>query len=394
MQLPTMSLKEIQFTPTVFNPAKFEFQKADMSILERSLAQREARMKEAAQSKGAMDIKLGEYETKLNPAEAEWFAEYKNEIRNQLQSSIDAGDSGEVIRNAQYLAGNVAQDPRLIGRMRSQTAWEEENKKNETRVANNKVSKNALAWYNTEYGKYNYTDIQDSNGNYIEGPTWQPIKPLYDDLNWAEQMLIADKFVRPKKGSTDRGGGSSITNANGTGTGDKWSSGKSYEGKSASSIRQSLNDILQQIPDGIDRAMQQFEVDKYSLQKLQKEYDAMSDDDPAKISKKQQLDTMKSYLYDGNQFVDWKTYYLRRVTNNPIADRLAYWYENTSNNKFISTDNQLTGGIRTRTPGDGSYLSTDNSLSWSSVEVEQAQEESSKNVETASNGIVKRFTDL
>ena len=43
--IPTMSLKTLQFTPAVFTPSQYEFKEADMSFLERSLAQKEARMK-------------------------------------------------------------------------------------------------------------------------------------------------------------------------------------------------------------------------------------------------------------------------------------------------------------------------------------------------------------
>ena len=43
-EIPTLSLKTVQFQPTVFTPSQYEYQVADMSILESSLAQRETRM--------------------------------------------------------------------------------------------------------------------------------------------------------------------------------------------------------------------------------------------------------------------------------------------------------------------------------------------------------------
>ena len=183
-EIPTMSLKTVQFNPTVFTPTQYEYKAADMSILERSLAQREARMKEAAQGKSAVDKALGELELKLNPAEAEWFEGYKQDIRNQIQSSIDSGDYGAAVRDAATLAGSVIQDPRIIGRIRSQEAYTEELKTQQARRDKGEISQNTYDWW-VANNKYSYT------GYVYDGTKWKAMDGNYN----AKNVYFDDEFT-------------------------------------------------------------------------------------------------------------------------------------------------------------------------------------------------------
>lgn len=399
--IPNMSLKTIQLNPTVFTPSKYQFQTADIGILERSLAQREARMEKAVQAKANKDKIFAELSSKMNPKESQFILDYQKEIDDKLNDSYDSGDYGKVYRDATTLGAESLKDPRVLGRIRSQQAWEEVKKTNETRVANKKVSQNALDWYNKTYGQYSYKDAIDDNGNYIEAPIWKPAKPLYDSMNWAEQIAIADKYVSPNKKSNKRSGGSDTTNADGTGGGNQWSSKSDSENKKAADILSALDNIIKQQDDGLNKAIQQFEVDKYAMENLQAEYDSLPNDSPEKENKKQQLDTLKSYMYDGNSIVDWKTYYLRRVTQNPLAEKMAYRYTSTESSRFINTDNQSTDSTINRpshngegnelsgnyTPGNGSILN------WSSVNVkaQKIATNSANAVNSAAKNTVKRF---
>ena len=196
-EIPTMSLKTVQFNPTVFTPTQYEYKAADMSILERSLAQRETRMKEAAQGKSAVDKALGELELKLNPAEAKWFEGYKQDIRNQIQSSIDSGDPGAAVRDATTLAGSVMQDPRILGRIRAQEAYDIELKTQQARRDRGEISQNTFDWW-TANNTYSYTDNKDANGNFIEGSPWKAATRPVKDINWAEHAATAYKLITPK----------------------------------------------------------------------------------------------------------------------------------------------------------------------------------------------------
>lgn len=351
-EIPTLSLKTVQFQPTVFTPSQYEYQAADMSILERSLAQREARMKEAAQNKSAIDRTLGELELKLNPAEAEWFEGYKQDIRNQIQSSIDSGDYGAAVRDATTLAGSVIQNPRILGRIRSQEAYNEELKTQQARRDRGEISQNTYDWW-VANNKYYYTDNIDGNGNFIEGSPWKASTRPVKDINWAEQAATAFKLITPKKNTTSKGGGSSTTYANGTGEANKWSNSDSIEQITVKDILGNIDELLSATPDGYRQAEQAYNVAVYDLNRLEAQCNSLSDEDPEKEALKQQLDARKKLMYKNGSPIDYKEYYARMITDNHYASTLAYNWTTSSKDKFISNDYSISGSGASGSLGSG-----------------------------------------
>lgn len=337
-----MSLKTPQFNPVGFTPSQYEYQAADMGILERSLAQKEARMKEAAQSKSAIDRALGEIETKLNPSEAKWFEGYKNNIKNQVQSSIDSGDYGAAVRNATLLAGSVVQDPRILGRIRSQEAYEKELQTQQARRDRGEISQNTYDWWANK-NKYSYTDNTDASGNYIEGSPWKAESTPVKDINWAEQAATAFKLITPKKGASTRGGGHSTTNADGTGDGNKWSRSSSTEQITVEDILGNIDELLSATPDGYRQAEQAFDVATFDLKRLQEKYNSLADDDPNKDIIGEQLDARKKLMYKNSVPISYKEYYARMITDNKYAHTLAYKWATSGNENFNSNDYQGAG---------------------------------------------------
>lgn len=340
--IPTMSLKTLQFTPAVFTPSQYEFKEADMSFLERSLAQKEARMKEAAQNASAIDRALGEIETKLNPSEAKWFEGYKRDINNQIQSSLDSGDYGAVVRDATRLAGTVVADPRIIGRIRSQEAYDKELQTQQARRDRGEISPITFDWW-ASHNKYSYTDNTDESGNYIEGSPWKAESTPVKDLNWAEQAVTAYKLITPKKGAFTRGGGHSTTNADGTGDGNKWSRSSSTEQITVEDILGNIDELLSATPDGYRQAEQAFDVAMFDLKRLQDQYNNLADDDPNKAVIGEQLDARKKFMYENQAPISYKKYYAKMVTDNRFAHTLAYKWVTSGNESFKSNDNQSTG---------------------------------------------------
>ena len=341
-EIPTLSLKTVQFQPTVFTPSQYEYQAADMSILERSLAQRETRMKEAAQGKSAVDKALGELELKLNPAETKWFEGYKQDIRNQIQSSIDSGDPGAAVRDATTLAGSVIQDPRILGRIRAQEAYDTELKTQQARRDRGEISQNTFDWW-TANNTYSYTDNKDANGNFIEGSPWKAATRPVKDINWAEHAATAYKLITPKKGSSTKGGGHSTTNADGTGDGNKWSRSSSTEKITVEDILGNIDELLSATPDGYRQAEQAFDVATFDLKRLQEKYNSLADDDPNKDVIGEQLDARKKLMYKNGSPITYKEYYARMITDNHYAGTLAYKWTTSGNESFSSKDNYAPG---------------------------------------------------
>lgn len=337
-----MSLKTSQFNPVGFTPSQYEYQAADMGILERSLAQKEARMKEAAQNASAIDRALGEIETKLNPSESEWFEGYKKDVKNQIQSSIDSGDYGAAVRDATRLAGTVVEDPRILGRIRSQEAYEKELQTQQARRDRGEISQNTYDWW-TNKNKYSYTDNIDASGNYIEGSPWKSESTPVKDINWAEQAATAFKLITPKKGASTRGGGHSTTNADGTGNGNKWSRSSSTEQITVEDILGNIDELLSATPDGYRQAEQAYNVARFDLKRLQDQYNSLADDDPNKAVIGEQLDARKKFMYENQAPISYKKYYAKMVADNRFAHTLAYKWVTSGNENFSSNDNQSTG---------------------------------------------------
>lgn len=359
-EIPTMSLKTVQFNPTVFTPTQYEYKAADMSILERSLAQREARMKEAAQGKNAIDRTLGELELKLNPAEAKWFEGYKQDIRNQIQSSIDSGDYGAAVRDATTLAGSVIQDPRILGRIRSQEAYDTELKTQQARRDKGEISQNTYDWW-VANNKYSYTDNTDANGNYIEGSPWQADTRPVKDINWAEQAATAFKLITPKKNTSSKGGGSNITNADGTGKGSKWNSSSGIEKITVEDILGNIEELLSSTPDGYRQAEQAYNVAVFDYKRLEQQWKnavASGSSDADKLDA--QLKKRQKLMYSNGAPIGYKEYYARMVINNHYADTLAYTWATSGKENFSSKDNYAPGSggggavnINSQVPFDG-----------------------------------------
>lgn len=381
--IPTMTLKTMQFNPVSFVPAQYEYQVADMNILERSLAQKEARLKEAVQSKGAVDKVLGEIQLKLNPAEATWFEGYKQDIRNKIQSSIDSGDPGNAIIDAQLLGASVAQDPRILGRIRAQEAWTKEITTQQARRDKGEISQNTYDWWVDTYGKYGYIDksatFKDEHGNYkskiVENDSWMAdIRPVAD-INWANEAKESFGLVTPSKDSSSSEKGGKTINA--TGTGSSWTknSSKAYQKVTIDDIRSVIERKLDSTPDSRRQVEQDFDVKIYEFKKLEQQYQAMSDDDPEKTILGQKLNERKKLLYNNGSLIDYKEYYARMVTNNLLAEGLAYNWEVTSYGKTNSIDNEATNHpiptpTPNRTPNRTPGSNSDSDL-WSGSKVKQ-----------------------
>lgn len=342
-EIPTMSLKTVQFNPTVFTPTQYEYKAADMSILERSLAQRETRMKEAAQGKSAVDKALGELELKLNPAEAKWFEGYKQDIRNQIQSSIDSGDPGAAVRDATTLAGSVFQDPRILGRIRAQEAYDIELKTQQARRDRGEISQNTYDWW-TANNTYSYTDNKDANGNFIEGSPWKAESRPVKDINWAEHAATAYKLITPKKNTSSKGGGSDITNTDGTSKGSKWSRSSGIEKITVEDILGNIDELLSATPDGYRQAEQAYNVAVFDYNRLKQQWEnavASGSSDADKLGA--QLEERKKLMYKNGSPINYKEYYARMITNNHYAGTLAYKWTTSGNESFSSKDNYAPG---------------------------------------------------
>ena len=234
------------------------------------------------------------------------------------------------------------QDPRILGRIRAQEAYDTELKTQQARRDRGEISQNTFDWW-TANNTYSYTDNKDANGNFIEGSPWKADTRPVKDINWAEHAATAYKLITPKKGSSTRGGGHSTTKADGTGDGNKWSRSSSTEQITVEDILGNIDELLSATPDGYRQAEQAFDVATFDLKRLQEKYNSLADDDPNKDVIGEQLDARKKLMYKNGSPITYKEYYARMITDNHYAGTLAYKWTTSGNESFSSKDNYTPG---------------------------------------------------
>lgn len=391
--IPNMSLKVASFQPATFMPSQYQYQGEDLSILERSLQQREARMAQAAESQSAVDVALGKIETQLHrdPTTDAWFNQYKQNIKDQIQTQVDAGNFGSAFRTATRLAGNVAQDTPVLGRIRANEDFKKEMETQQARRDKGEISQNTYDWWLSN-NPYSYSDITDNNGNIIGGSTWAPENRPVADINWAGQAMAAFKMITPDKGTKGRESKKGTTNADGTGTQTGSSSTQSYERVSAQDIRDNIERMLSATSDGYRQAEQAYDVAVFEWNRMKEQYNSMSDDDPNKVTLGEKIAQRNQLMMCNGSPISYKEYYARMITDDLYSQGLAYDWRTDNKGSTSTTDNELSGrgtdaGL---TGGLGNYIPGQNLL-WNGANVRLGMNYNLNVLNGSSYGIVNRF---
>lgn len=325
------------FNPAVFEGTSVEFKPYDYSIYERGLANLEARMDKAAEQQGAVDLTLAEIETKLNPAEREWFSSYKHDIKNQIQSEIDAGNFGSAIRKAIKLGKQAASDSRILGRAEENAKYQEA--VNDV-MSNNKLDKDTKDWWLATH-PYSYTDAYDANGNPIsnvsDGYNDRPVDPVDITKLGAEAISLVAPTKSDISGST--------TNTGGIGN-KTTSNGQPLTGSSfATAIQELTEDRLKEVFDAVflnapgakEYIIQNRNVSLWKYKQLEDlENNAATPEE--KLNYANQKELYKDDLYDKGMLMGETEYIAKHIS--PILHNAAYRYVTTSSGKHYGASNK------------------------------------------------------
>lgn len=326
------------YNPGVFEGATAEFKPIDFTPFERSLAKIEARMTTASEKQTAVDAALAEVETKLNPTEREWFSSYKKDIKDQIQGEIDAGNFGSAIRKANKLAGQVASDSKLLGRVEQNAKYQQAVKEVQ---GDKSLSKDTKDWWLANH-QYSYEDQYDSNGNPIASDIKEyndrPVAPV--DLTkiaaTAIQLVAPDKTS--SKGSTTNYGGIGTNASNGQ---PLVSSGHDVSTVSLdeSKLKETFDAIFSTNPEAKAYILQEREVAIWKLGELERLKDSTDDELQKRIYEDQEKQ-YKQELYgkdaDGREHFMSETEYIANKIS-PILHNAAYEYKDTNYNSVYGT---------------------------------------------------------
>lgn len=326
------------FNPAVFQGTSVDFDPHDFSVLERGIAGLEARMTKAAEEQGAVDEALAKTELDLHPSEREWFAGYKQKIKDKIQGDIDAGNFGTAIRDAIKLGKQAASDSRVTGRIEANAKYEEEVKKQKDRVNSGKITPEAFDWW-LKKNPYQYEDKYDADGNVVSGAL-QEFTPLYDSVDYAGLTNAAFKLITAHKGSSASDSSTSVSNSTtkdlsqgistykpGESRSSSSHSSNQYEYVSLDDIKNNIEELIALNPGGIEQVEQDYTIRLDAYKDLEAKYEKALEEDPTSETTKQlgqQLEVRKKLLFRNGAETDFKDYFARMLADNMLAKNMAY----------------------------------------------------------------------
>lgn len=159
--------------------------KRNLEAFSASLNKIDERAKEALQQRTQLATALGQLD--INDADEEWRAAYIRDIQNQLDDAATYGDYSNALSTATVLAGKVASDPAVLGRIKANTAYKEYKKTLESRQDITQDTKDRFL----EQNPYHYEDKYDKEGHIIGGTEWTPNSTPVTNVGIKEKVIDA-----------------------------------------------------------------------------------------------------------------------------------------------------------------------------------------------------------
>ena len=151
--------------------------------------------KESLQTQNQIKMALANLD--INAAEDSWKAGYVRNIQNQLDDAAMYGDYSRSLNTARELAGQVASDPAVLGRVRAQAAYKTFMNNLDKRQD---ITQDVKNWAK-DNNPYHYQDQVDKEGHIIGGTNWEPNRTPVSTVDLSNLMTKAKQWVAVHKGS-------------------------------------------------------------------------------------------------------------------------------------------------------------------------------------------------
>lgn len=151
--------------------------------------------KESLQTQNQIKTALANLD--INAAEDSWKAGYVRNIQNQLDDAAMYGDYSRSLNTARELAGQVASDPAVLGRVRAQTAYKTFMDNLDKRQD---ITQDVKNWAK-DNNPYHYQDQVDKEGHIIGGTNWEPNRTPVSTVDLSNLMTKAKQWVAVHKGN-------------------------------------------------------------------------------------------------------------------------------------------------------------------------------------------------
>lgn len=337
--LPQLSIKVAGIKPATFQGSVFDPKSADTNILINSLAKMEARQEKAAEKKSIVDRALIGIEEKINAKELPWFNAKKEQVQQQIQNEIDAGDYGAAIKVATNLADEVLLGADTQNRIKAQNTYLQIDDEQKKRLEKGAIDQSTYNWWK-DNNPYQYADEYDENGKIIGGE-YKPNFIPKNSIKWEDVVYSAFKRITADKNSTTKQWNNTVVTPsdNGAITGGKGGlRGTSYERVKPVTI-QTVTNMLLQDTDTAQQAYQSYEVAFHDFEKIKKEYEAALQNPDISLFEKNKItdlyNSRRQFLYKNRSPISQRDFIDKQVT--VYAKALGYNWE-TSNRNDTSVD--------------------------------------------------------
>ena len=358
-RLYNFSLAQPQFEIQPFQAVAFEPKtKADISILNQAFDKIEQRTREYHKNMSAMDTAFAQLQPNLSQDKAtlQWVKNFKNKYKDQVNQFATLGDYANAANYGQRLAAEMLNDGELIGNINAYDTWKKEHDavKQRADAAGDKIG---LYLYEKEnkYSPDNITWLRDDEGNITGAEEYKPNREYMEPIDYAKDIWAKGfQLINPDQSSKSSSRSNSSGNSNDYGSHTSSSERRHSTSKSQvtpQEVLKSWDAVVKAYGVNVSRIKYDFDARCTWRDKLQDEYNALSDYD--KASTKGQDLLYEIQLYDSvlvhNGTRDYKSFFADMVaggeTAKAVAELMSYTHTSVDDHKGSSVNNS------THTPG-------------------------------------------
>lgn len=351
--IPTIKpIQPIAFNPATFTAGNYEYKPLDSSVLVNSLSQMRDMEEKASDEMSAMDALFSELKPKvMNDDETnQWFSNYESKYKNGVQELAAQGNYAAARNLAKRMASEAAADKSLQGRMKWKTDYDAIAKQMEENYQKGEIDKDTYDWWKAE--KQNapkYQDTIDKNGNIIGSNNYEPKTP-YKKVDLVGLINAAFKMITPDKHSSSSGwskdGMAKTRDASGNiiykedenednlRVSSESKKSTKYEKVTQEQIINNVKELMDKDSETRFALEQQFDIQKWKYEQLEKQYEALSDADKNSENgreKKRQMERLKASLVSNGSTLTFDNYIAHKIKDSDIIKNMAYnWLDYSS----------------------------------------------------------------
>lgn len=371
-KLSNITPVNITFNPNVYEPGEaykpFAF---DSEGLTKAMLATEARRNEALNNYAELKQNLGTVRSTLHETEWDEFDKKAEQALDEIQTEYNAGNYGFAKNLTKTNAADLVKY--TVKKAKDNELYLAHKKELDARRINGKISAATQEWALSVNDYYSPED-----------GVYRPIREIYDDFNITPYVSQAYNAIKPDQITSGKNGETIIGNDGKTYTAEQFQQAQAKNSNlkapytitsgyahtrsevKASEIIANLQYLLKD-RQTLEQIKQQYEVDKFQLEKLLDERDileaSLSPDEKDNNSDlndlNYQIQQYKDLLWDGSGSVktdkgkpDYKHYFERYTIHNMLAQNLAFVNDSYTSQSSIGTLGNLTSKSNTTNPSE------------------------------------------